>query len=355
MDEEEKRHLALCQGSQDSGREDNADTQAVKTAPLFTSKVLKAVRDGQVTKSPTGQKVYPQYGLLGMREAVFDRGVEHIVEHSADNMVYGNTNAPWSTFICGSQGGGKSHTLSCMLENALLPGNKVGQTQERLTGIVFHYDKFSDVESHQWCEAAALCSSGIPVRVLVSPSNLAKMQEVYGDRLSKTLQLTDTSLRPKVMPLRLGEKYLNISNMMNLMGIDQDSAHQPLYVETLNRVLRDMAEKSQGKKGLNYDEFCRRLKAEKFSKDQSSPLNLRLGLIESFMSKVSGNGQRIQKPKDDPFSFHPGSLTIVDLSCPFVGQNLSCALFGICLSAFLEQRSETGRIIVLDEAHKVSP
>ncbi|KAF1352975.1 hypothetical protein EJ07DRAFT_168674 [Lizonia empirigonia] len=31
-----------------------------------------------------------------------------------------NTDSPWSAFLCGSQGSGKSHALSCMLENCLL-------------------------------------------------------------------------------------------------------------------------------------------------------------------------------------------------------------------------------------------
>ncbi|KAF2827553.1 hypothetical protein CC86DRAFT_381552 [Ophiobolus disseminans] len=33
-----------------------------------------------------------------------------------------NTNSPWSFFLCGSQGSGKSHTPSCILENCMLDG-----------------------------------------------------------------------------------------------------------------------------------------------------------------------------------------------------------------------------------------
>ncbi|KAF6236955.1 hypothetical protein HO173_004834 [Letharia columbiana] len=112
-------------------------------------------------------------------------------------------------------------------------------------------------------------------------------------------------------------------------------------------------------------------------------LYTRLQLLESFMlqpgvsgsgsiSEVrpdyantkKGNAQRLEwQNKDDArqrakiakagiWSFQPGSLTIVDLSCPFVDESAACAMFNICLALFLEDRQEAGRIVALDEAHK---
>lgn len=63
--------------------------------------------------------------------------------------------------------------------------------------------------------------------------------------------------------------------------------------------------------------------------------------------------QRAQIAKSGIWSFEPGSLTIVDLSCPFVDESTACAMFNICLALFLEDRQKAGRIVVLDEAHKV--
>jgi hypothetical protein len=48
----------------------------------------------------------------------------------------------------------------------------------------------------------------------------------------------------------------------------------------------------------------------------------------------------------------PGSLTIVDLSCPCVTAEAACSLFNICLNLFLEQATSIGQVIALDEAHK---
>jgi len=61
--------------------------------------------------------------------------------------------------------------------------------------------------------------------------------------------------------------------------------------------------------------------------------------------------------KPDPLQLllitQPGHLTIVDLSCPCVTPENACSLFNICLSLFVEQSSAGGRIVALDEAHKV--
>ena len=47
----------------------------------------------------------------------------------------------------------------------------------------------------------------------------------------------------------------------------------------------------------------------------------------------------------------PGSILI---SCPFVEEGAACALFNICLELFQEGREDIGRLVALDEAHKVS-
>ena len=84
---------------------------------------------------------------------------------------------------------------------------------------------------------------------------------------------------------------------------------------------------------------------------------MRLEVLESFFEPGSVPGasskQSSQYDVDDVWKFPPGSLTIVDLSCPFVGQEDACALFNIAVSLFLKNRQDTGRIIALDEAHKV--
>jgi hypothetical protein len=141
-----------------------------------------------------------------------------------------------------------------------------------------------------------------------------------------------------------------------------------------------MAMERQGMPGLNYTEFRSRLAIEEFTLGQMGPMKLRLDLLESFLRTTANvqrgiqkvhvqnnrkKGQTIEfKPLKQlgfgeeselkkAWTFSPGSLTIVDLSCPFVDESAACALFTICLEIFLENRNNVGRVIALDEAHKV--
>ena len=143
-----------------------------------------------------------------------------------------------------------------------------------------------------------------------------------------------------------------------------------------------MAVERQGAPGFEYDSFRKRVEEEAFTGQQTGPLKLRLQLLESFMDRQSKTKEGQQAPtfpdtkdgrqaKNDWFlqkarerfieersaenvwNFEPGTLTIVDLSCPFVDESSACALFSICLDLFLESRNTASRIVALDEAHKV--
>lgn len=132
------------------------------------------------------------------------------------------------------------------------------------------------------------------------------------------------------------------------------------------RILREMAIESRGAPGLNYDVFRKKIDDESLTGQQSGPLRLRLDLLESFMDRPSKAGGAKHLPKhekekqkeresgDRTWKFEPGTLTIVDLSCPFVNDNAACSLFNICLELFLESRGSGSRIVALDEAHKVA-
>ena len=119
--------------------------------------------------------------------------------------------------------------------------------------------------------------------------------------------------------------------------------------------------KNRGTPGLNYQDFKNRLNSEKFNESQRTMLNIRLQILESFMFPRSGvewinkedAKERDEMKNEGIWSFQGGSLTIVDLSCPFVDESAACAMFNMCLAIFLEERTNVSRIIALDEAHKV--
>ena len=148
------------------------------------------------------------------------------IPESEDKRLFVNMNAPWSAFICGSQGSGKSHTLSCMLEAALWQP-KLGKLPNPLAAMVFHYDKFNSCSSSQICEAAYLSSAGIPVKVLVSPSNYYTMKEAYENMPG----FPQGATKPVVKALVLFEEQLNLERMMTLMAAEEKDGKPPLYME----------------------------------------------------------------------------------------------------------------------------
>lgn len=139
-------------------------------APIFTGFVLR-----QPELAPS------QYGLLGGVKNIETSGFA-----SADNRfiekdprLFFNVSSPSSTFICGSQGSGKSHTLSCILEGCLIP-SQAGRLLNPLTAVIFHYDTFICDNGGSPCEAAFLAShSNIRVRVLCAPTNLLTIQVIW--------------------------------------------------------------------------------------------------------------------------------------------------------------------------------
>ena len=205
----------LCE--QDSG-------QATRTTPLFSGKVLNGSKFG----------TFNQYGLLC--KAIASRQSQQLSADSTkpktscvfdyDPRIFLNVNAPWSTFICGSQGSGKSYTLSCMLENCLIR-SELGQLPSPLAAIVFHYDTFTSYGSRQLCEAAYLCSAGVPVKVLVSPTNFWRMRQMY-----ENLPLSSpTGRKPEVVPMKFLDKHLDVTRMKNMMAVSDKDGPVPLYIE----------------------------------------------------------------------------------------------------------------------------
>ncbi|KAK4443718.1 hypothetical protein QBC34DRAFT_310525 [Podospora aff. communis PSN243] len=320
----------------------------IKTTPIFTEAVRQYTRTipGSATAKP-----FDQYGLLA-------GDVSGVAEPDADKRVFWNISAPSSFFICGSQGSGKSHTLSCLLENALAPC-EANVLPRPLTGIVFHYDTFISDTGGSPCEAAWLSSNkDIKVRVLCPPTNIRTMKRMYGRFANVTVE-----------ELRLNESDLNTKRMLDLMAVT--SGGMPLYLHVVNRILRELRVSQQRSGGsFSYSKFKQMLALEQLTDMQLSPLKQRLDTLESFMvedqakafdmftPKRGGTPSGGKKKNGSPqagtdWTPQSGGLTIVDLSCPCVTAEMACSLFNICLSLFLEQPcDDVGRIIALDEAHK---
>ncbi|GBF62506.1 hypothetical protein TMEN_5052 [Trichophyton mentagrophytes] len=299
-------------------------------APIVSGRVLR--HKSNPTESTSG---ISQYGLLaGLSHvlASIDPKQELNLKDSEDPRLFFNVTSPSSTFICGSQGSGKSHTLSCMLENSLIP-SKAGQLPHPLTGILFHYDTFISDTGGSPCEAAFLSSNDATTGVY-------------------------SNFNIRVEPLQIDQKDLNTKRMQDLMAVNQEGGPMPLYMYTAKTILRDMRTQQQltGTR-FDYKEFKERLINSDLTPTQLRPLKQRLDTLQSFIPQGQANTYSKKRNKSllsEGTDWEPksGRLTIVDLSCPCISPDTACSLFNVCLEIFLEQDSVIGRVMALDKAYK---
>lgn len=162
-----------------------ADEQ-LRTTPLVSLTVKESSEAER--KTP----MFPQYAFLGCRvpgpscrdgeDSTSSTSAMHGMfsstnsAHEEPEPLLLNTNTPWAAFICGSQGSGKSYTLSAIIENCLYASPSIGKLPKPLAGVVFHNNTAS---AHNICEAAQLVSLGIKVNVLVSRSNYHALSAIY--------------------------------------------------------------------------------------------------------------------------------------------------------------------------------
>lgn len=330
--------------AKESGR--FAANHLYQVAPIFTGQVLSTIEDLEDDEI-LATRLLPQYALIGVQsDGQYRNTTKKEVD---DNLVFGNANEPWSAFICGSQGSGKSHTLSCLLENALLSNSPVGVVPISSAGMVFHYDTFSTITQGQVCEAAYLCSSGVKVTVLVAPNSLDRMKEQY----RKLPGLPRGTTKPKVVPLYFKQAQLTIDTIMTLMAVQDTGIGAPLYINSIRQLLRDMDFEQQGnlKSGFDYDEFTRRLAGMQLTDGAMAPLELRLQLLRSVLLAPVQEAET-RTTYEEIWNPASGTLTIIDLSDAFINASDACALFSICLSQFVAGWRQGPRIVALDEAHK---
>ena len=82
----------------------------------FSYDIRNAVLVSANIVEETDEKILPQYGLLG---SFHPDGCPQSKD-PGDDRIFVNTNIPFSAFICGVQGSGKSHTTSCLLGETYL-------------------------------------------------------------------------------------------------------------------------------------------------------------------------------------------------------------------------------------------
>lgn len=107
-------------------------------------------------------------------------------------------------------------------------------------------------------------------------------------------------------------------------------------------ILRDIGD------NFSYTKFksCLDAAKKKLNPEQLSGLEERMLLLESFLEKGA-------KRTSVETRFKEGQLTIVDLTDPFIDADHANALFETVTRLFERAIVDTGKVLVVDEAHKV--
>ena len=106
-------------------------------------------------------------------------------------------------------------------------------------------------------------------------------------------------------------------------------------------ILRELGEK------FTYSAFLKKVELAKkdLTTVQIGYLDQRMLLLKAFVDTTTDQSKS---------RFKAGQLTIIDLSDPFVDAGSACALFDIASRFFVRAQVDTGKVLVVDEAHKVS-
>ncbi|KAL5375853.1 hypothetical protein PMIN02_011948 [Paraphaeosphaeria minitans] len=90
-----------------------------------------------------------------------------------------------------------------------------------------------------------------------------------------------------IEPLQIDEGDLNTKRILNLMAIKSEEGSIPLYVHTVNRILREMRLSQQATGAqFDYQTFKSEIQHSDLTPSQLAPLNQRLASLESFMPRM---------------------------------------------------------------------
>ena len=302
------------------------------------------------------QGVCEETALLGyMRADDNGRVVNQIFEP-----VYLNVHKPFVMCVCGTQGTGKSHTLSVVLESCLIPMEQPNllKLDTPMTALVMHYDQsetniceaigIASFKSKftKWAEKIAAIakqredtlqnSIGVlpplpKVVILVSPTFYHQRKRFYGG--SKLSSAFD------VRPLLLPWKSLDAVQLRKLMHIDEKE--NQLYVSTLLSRLREYQRRE---KIPNFRAFMKEMTDGKHSLGvgQIGPLKQRIALLQQIIKESRDNSSLVKELEEQDKAYRrpedflkSGVCVIADLTDPLLSPLSTRTLyFKFCFRSF---------------------
>jgi hypothetical protein len=177
--------------------------------------------------------------------------------------------------------------------------------------------------------------------VLVSPSNYKMRKAFYGPEV-------------RVEQLLFSWGKLSAKQLKGLMCIKEGD--NQLYVSTMLSLLRGFQRKQSMPA---FDDFCRQIEQTCSSGTQKGPLQQRLALLEALMKESAVNHKEFRGIGGDlSLLMWEGMLVVADLSDPLLSPEEANGIFEVLLDQFRSDlvggSTEGGKLLVLDEAHRLS-
>ena len=292
-----------------------------------------------VVADAAGAAAFPSASLLGDLE-------DGIV---GDARVFLNTHQPFCLVTVGVQGGGKSHTMACVLEACLLPcpHADVVHLAAPMAALVLHYDTSpaAIIEStgllwpapalRRLLGPAAVRLPRSRCVVLVSPAYLKQRRAFYGDAvdvhplLLRWSSLTADHIK-RLMRLKEGDNQLYVASLLDLLRRYQRRGEVPVFSDFVVEV----------------KELCN-------IKGQEAALTQRLARLDSLVAESATNAPLRAEGGDLAAYVRPGTLVVVDMTDPLLAKDEASSIFQVLLEQFRALPLKgAGKVVALDEAHK---
>jgi hypothetical protein len=320
---------------------------------LLEARSSRALEAGVALADRGAASAFAEAALLGERVNCGHSWAASDSAAASASEIYLNTHEPFCLATVGVQGGGKSHTMACVLESCLVPmlEDDVVRLHAPMSALVLHYDQ--NVTSV--CEAtglisphpalqrllaarqlgAAPCLPRDKMVVLVSPSFYRQRRAFYGDYctvkplLFRWHTLTADHIK-RIMRIKDGDNQLYVAAMLDLLRRYQRDAVVPAFADFLAQV----------------KETCK-------LNGQRGPLEQRMALLESLVAESALNADIRADGADLYSSCQPGTLAIADLTDPLLAAEEANGIFQVLTEQYraLPLRG-CGKLLALDEAHK---
>ncbi|KAJ3160021.1 hypothetical protein HDU86_001286 [Geranomyces michiganensis] len=316
------------------------DIKAAESFFLPESKTVNEEESKVVLPGKSEIGTMPQYGYMGnIVNADGERG-------KGLSEVYINTHDPFCLVTLGVQGSDKSHTIASVIESCMLHHPRFINAEPPVKTMVFHFDQ----DASNYCEAVTLtirhpdAPPQLPVVgrmvILVSSSYYLQRKKYYEDVPNCT-----------VLPLLFSWKDLDAAQIKTIMRLQEDDS-MALYMSAILDMLR---KKQRDRAYPDFAGFKKDIMGLKLTGNQRSPLELRLQLLESVLRDAPENKPLLKDLPDLASLLSDDSnvpLIIVDGTNPLMTGTEANGIFEVMLSVFLGTKTQAGKLVVFDEAHK---